>query len=174
MSANGMNKTASGRPLMPALLDRLTDQEPLRRDESPQARSISKSAYRKSVLRDLSWLLNTINIESNTEFLGAERAQHSVLNFGVPALSGRHLDNTDWQNLESELHRAISIFEPRILPDSLRIRALPDAAGQASHNRLSLEIKGQLWCEPYPLELLLHTHMDLECGQVSLENRSES
>ena len=44
--------------LQPALLDRLIDDNPSSRVESPEERSISKGKLRASVLRDLSWLLN--------------------------------------------------------------------------------------------------------------------
>lgn len=158
--------------LLPTLLERLTDHAPQRHNEPPQERLISKAAYRESVLRDLTWLLNTTNAESHTDFNGADHARRSVINFGIQAMSGRQLADDDWKDVERNLRRAIATFEPRILPASLRIRVLPELQQHTSHNRVSLEIKGQLWCEPYPLELLVHTHVDLECGQVALENRS--
>ncbi|MDG9926947.1 MULTISPECIES: type VI secretion system baseplate subunit TssE [Pseudomonas] len=160
--------------LMPALLDRLTDHAPQSSSEAPHERLISRSDFRESVLRDLSWLLNTVNAESTTDFEQAERARVSVVNFGIPALSGRQLAAADWKEVEATLRTAIATFEPRILPESLEIRVLPPVAGLASRNRLSLEIRGQLWSEPYPMELLLRSHVDLECGQVSLENVARS
>ncbi len=170
MSAQKITTTARSNRLMPALLDRLTDHEPLKRSETPQERMISRTAYRESVLRDLSWLLNTINAESASDFQGADHARRSVVNFGVPGLSGRLLANDDWAEVEKAIRLAICTFEPRILPDTLHIRVLPLESAHATHNQLSMEIKGQLWCEPYPIELLLRSHIDLECGQVILEN----
>jgi type VI secretion system protein ImpF len=38
------------------------------------------------------------------------------------------------------------------------------------HNTLQCEIRCQFWSMPYPLELLLKTSLDLETGQVSLQN----
>jgi predicted component of type VI protein secretion system len=38
------------------------------------------------------------------------------------------------------------------------------------HNTLQFEIRCQFWSMPYPLELLLKTSLDLETGQVSLQN----
>jgi hypothetical protein len=35
---------------------------------------------------------------------------------------------------------------------------------------LQFEIRCQFWSMPYPLELLLKTSLDLETGQVSLQN----
>ena len=45
--------------LQPALLDRLTDDEPDKRQEPVQARVLSKTRMRQSVLRDLAWLFVT-------------------------------------------------------------------------------------------------------------------
>jgi type VI secretion system protein ImpF len=42
---------------------------------------------------------------------------------------------------------------------------MPPLAGQ-----LLSEIRCQFWSMPYPLELLLKTSLDLETGQVSLQN----
>ena len=36
----------------------------------------------------------------------------------------------------------------------------------ATHNIIEFEIRGRLWAQPVPLELLLRTQLDLEAGQV--------
>ena len=38
----------------------------------------------------------------------------------------------------------------------------------AHHNIQSVEIMGELWAQPYPLELLLRTDMDLESGEIRI------
>ena len=50
--------------LQPALLDRLTDDEPGSREEPVEARVLSKRRLRQSVLRDLAWLLNATRLET--------------------------------------------------------------------------------------------------------------
>jgi type VI secretion system protein ImpF len=45
---------------------------------------------------------------------------------------------------------------------------MPPLAGQLLS--LQFEIRCQFWSMPYPLELLLKTSLDLETGQVSLQN----
>jgi len=70
--------------------------------------------------------------------------------------------------LERQLARAIREFEPRIAGSSLRVRSVGDA-GSKSHNRLVFEIEGDLWAQPLPQKLLLRTELDLESGQVRVE-----
>jgi len=36
---------------------------------------------------------------------------------------------------------------------------------------LTFEVTGQLWAQPYPLELLLKTDVDFETGMVALRDR---
>ena len=50
--------------LQPALLDRLTDDEPDKKQEPREARVLSKSRMRQSVLRDLAWLFNATRLEA--------------------------------------------------------------------------------------------------------------
>ena len=52
--------------LQPALLDRLTDDEPDKKQEPREARVLSKSRLRQSVLRDLAWLFNATRLEAGT------------------------------------------------------------------------------------------------------------
>lgn len=154
--------------LLPALLDRLTDHAPHERSEPALARSMSKSQFRRSVLRDLAWLLNTTSAESEIDFDGVPNVRESVLNFGVQALSGKYLVEDDLRALEAAVAASIRRFEPRILADTLRVKVVTSDSEQATRNHLSMEIRGQLWAEPYPIELLLRSRVDLECGQIAL------
>ena len=58
----------------------------------------------------------------------------------------------------------------RILADSLRVRCLADNLNQGHHNILSLELSGELWCIPYPLEFIFRSEIDLECGYIVLRS----
>jgi type VI secretion system protein ImpF len=156
--------------LLPALLDRLTDLSPNERSESTAARSMTKAGFRRSVLRDLAWLLNTTNAESELDLSALPQARASVLNFGVQALSGKYLVDDDLRSLEAAVTECIRRFEPRIVADTLEVRVLTAKSEHATRNHLGMEIKGQLWAEPYPIDLLLRSRVDLESGQIALED----
>jgi type VI secretion system protein ImpF len=160
--------------LLPALLDRLIDDEPTKRTEAEYSRSMNRSAYRQSVLRDMRWLFNAINAESEIDFDGFSHAQSSTINFGLPGLAGRRFSELDWPKIESMMRDAVLRFEPRVLPDSVEVRAITTADTTGHHNLLAFEIRGQLWSEPYPLDLLLRSQIDLESGVVSVSDNSEA
>ncbi|MEJ2375594.1 MAG: type VI secretion system baseplate subunit TssE [Pseudolabrys sp.] len=159
--------------LQPALLDRLTDEEPLKRVEPVESRVISKSKLRQATLRDLAWLFNTTQLDGE-DLAGFPFAERSVINFGLPALSGQTASTLDAIGLETAIKRAILDFEPRILADTLRVEALITEAQLDQHNMVSVQIQGQLWAQPVPLELLLRTEVDLETGRMELRDLGQA
>lgn len=154
--------------LQPALLDRLRDDAPDERTEGPEQRMLSRSQLREAVLRDLSWLFNCSRAAPDTAADALAHAEHSVLNYGLPALSGRTTSSLDVVSLEAQVRQAILDHEPRILAHTLKVEALVSDEQINQHNQISFRISGQLWAQPLPLELLLHTDIDLETGRVDL------
>ena len=112
--------------LQPALLDRLTDDEPDRALEPRAERLISRQHMRQSVLRDLGWLFNATRAADADDWPGAPLALRSVVNFGLPALAGETASTLDVIQLERAMRQAILEFEPRIDPGSLKLRALAE------------------------------------------------
>jgi type VI secretion system protein ImpF len=159
--------------LQPALLDRLTDEEPDKKLEPRLQRVISKRRLREAVLRDLAWLFNTTRLDANMDPLTLPNARRSVINFGLPALSGQTASTIEVPDLERAIRQAILDFEPRILPESLSVRAI-ETVGMDHHNVIGVQISGQLWAQPLPLELLVRTEIDLETGQVQVADLAPS
>lgn len=159
--------------LQPALLDRLTDDAPTERVESEGARVMSKGQLRQAVLRDLSWLFNAVQPAERLgdihPALGA-----CVLNFGLPPLSGQLASKIDVSVLERAIRDCILRFEPRLLADQLQVRALDATSVLDTHNMIEFEIRGQLWAQPVPLEVLLRTKVDLEAGLVEVRDAGAS
>jgi type VI secretion system protein ImpF len=160
--------------LQPALLDRLTDEEPTRTQEPAERRVMSKSRLRQAVLRDLAWLFNATRFETTTELTTLTNVRRSVLNYGLPALSGRAASSLDVADLERAIRQSILDFEPRILPQTLQVKALAIADSLDHHNVVGIEIHGELWAQPVPLELLVRTEIDLETGKVEIADLVQS
>jgi type VI secretion system protein ImpF len=159
--------TAAQERLQPALLDRLVDDAPKNERESEAQRTLTRQALRSSVLRDLGWLLNATG-------LGLDEQRHphaarSVLNYGVPMLSGQFTSSVQRSSMEQALKAAILQFEPRILPQTLQVSLLMEGSILDSHNQLGLSIQGMLWAQPVPLEFLLRSRLDLEEGRIEIE-----
>lgn len=163
--------------LQPSLLDRLTDHQPLDRHESVEARVLSRQQLRAAVMRDLSWLFNAIRPEPEAASTRLQELElwrrhpdacRSVLNFGMPAFAGSTKSSLDKLVMEGAVKQAITTFEPRIDAKSLSVKIHIDARNH--HNTMQLTIRGSMWAQPVPLELLLAAEVDLETGNTIMRD----
>lgn len=153
--------------LQPCLFDRLIDEDPQSRQEGRTARVISLSDYRAAVLRDLSWLLNSSSHMPSEGLADFPEVDASVFNFGKPSLSGLGISGMNIEDLEAEVARAVRIFEPRIVEDTLVVKAVRETTTHAP-STLVFEIRGELWARPFPEKLFIKTTLDTETGAVTL------
>lgn len=165
--------------LQPSLLDRLTDHQPQSQQESLADRVLTKKQLRDAVLRDLSWLFNTTrqeapptsgDVERIRMWAEAPEAADSVLNFGIPSLSGQSISYLEFPRLEHAIRQSIVRFEPRIDPKTLSVKISNDLTTGIKPTSLRLVIKGQLWNQPVPLELLLSADVDVDTGQAAVRD----
>jgi type VI secretion system protein ImpF len=150
--------------LQPCLLDRLTDDDPDKREENRNQRIISLQRYKAGVLRDLDWLFNAFG-HSPDERAGDltladyEEVCRSVVNFGIRQLYGRLAP--DVEEIERQLFDALTFFEPRINRHTLKVKA------RIERHLLSFDITGELWVYPIPERLFIRTELDLESSQCN-------
>jgi type VI secretion system protein ImpF len=150
--------------LQPSLLDRLTDMQPETAIESREQRVLSFKQLRQSVLRDLKWLLNSSSLDSIQNLGDYPLAASSVINYGMPALSGSSLSNVDTVKLQRKIKKIINDFEPRILPHSLKVDILVNQEDM-SQTAVSFKIEGDLWARLY-----IRSDLDLETGEVTVKD----
>lgn len=161
-----MAELAARERLQPSLLDRLTDDEPNNTDEPRERRVLSLRTLREGVLRDLAWLLNSTNLLSVIEAAKLPHIASSVLNYGIPDLSGNSVSNLNVSQLERGIRQAIWDFEPRLIRSTVSVKALHGVGTVL--NKVTFEIEADLWAQPYPERLYLKTELDLERGAVLL------
>lgn len=127
--------------------------------ESRREHVISGKQLRDSVLRDLSWLLNTGNLAAVEELGPYPRVQRSVINYGIPELSGTLASSTDVDAVAAAIRQAIEVYEPRLG----RVRVTPyEESERPEGNILGFLIEAELWAQPVPEPLFLRTELDLE------------
>ncbi|WP_099119124.1 type VI secretion system baseplate subunit TssE [Xenorhabdus ishibashii] len=155
--------------ILPSLFDRLTDHEPDKKQETINNYMLSHTALRQNILRDLQWLLNNINNEFLENLTPFPAIRHSVYNFGLSSLAGECISEIGWESIQNKIITAIHIFEPRIIPDGLEVSCISDPHTLPLYNTLSMEIKGLLWCVPWPLEFMFRSDIDLENGYFTIK-----
>lgn len=170
--------------------------------EHPEGRGggelfVSPQRYLSSVKRDLLWLLKTevqrtseIPVEDQRETAAGSprrdanglfesrfladypQASSSVLAYGVPALKGDLGIRGAGPELVRNIERAIRLFEPRLDPRTLRVRLLPQAAGEEDGSTVStvaFEIEGDVKLNPIAEHLLLQAFFSPALSQWRIE-----
>ena len=153
--------------LQPSLLDRLTDDEPGKTEESREKRVISAARLRECVTRDMSWLLNCVNLGTDVDLEPYPEVVRSVLNFGIPDLTGAALSGVDAEVLQRQIREAILAFEPRLTASTLRV-TVHTSKTRMDRQSLVFDIESEMWAQPLPLNLYLKTEVDLETGKLAV------
>ncbi len=153
--------------LQPSLLDRLTDLHPDKSKESTAQQSMSQKEFKEAVIRDLGWLLNSVSLDVCVDLEAYPEVERSVLNFGLPDISGHTTSTIDVRSVENSVKRAIRQFEPRIIRNSLRVKVHSNPSDM-SHNSLVFEIQGAVFGQPSPFQIVLRSELNLECGEFSV------
>ena len=140
---------------------------------------MNKKQLREAVLRDLAWLFNSTlqepppgspDVDRVRMWAEAPDARDSVLNFGIPSLSGITMSHLEFPRLEQGIRQAIIRFEPRIDPKTLAVKISNDLTTGLKPTSLRLVIKGHMWNQPVPLELLLSADVDVDTGQTAVRD----
>jgi type VI secretion system protein ImpF len=147
--------------LQPSLLDRITDTAPTQKRDGPDQQVLTMAQLRQAVVRDLSALFNTTNLTTLMDLSATPLAASSTLNFGIPGFAGMIESASRLVTLEREIADAIQAFEPRIRPQTLRVRAR-DSRYDGSNPCIVFEIEGELWGQPVPVPLFLETAIEIE------------
>lgn len=138
---------------------------------------VTADILREAVRRDIEALFNTERMQarfllSDTERRGAEdpedlladfpHVRRSVLNYGVPAFSGRRAKDFDADSLSRELREVVAVFEPRLKRDTIRVKI--DTSDKTG---MKIAIEGVLLLSPVPERLRLSTTIDLDNGRAA-------
>ncbi|WP_138464443.1 type VI secretion system baseplate subunit TssE [Poseidonocella sp. HB161398] len=164
---------------MPSLLDRLTDDAPLLR-EDPRGRPGGGPAggppgglagLKRAILRDISWLLNTAALERSADLSACPHVAASCLNYGAPSLYGREREGLDLYRLQEEIADALRRFEPRLAPGSLLVSGWESGEAGAA---ICLRIEAELRVEPMPVRMVMRTEIDPDSPAIRVvEARGE-
>jgi type VI secretion system protein ImpF len=107
---------------------------------------ITESVLRREVARDLDALLNTVALDATIDMENAPLVRKSILNFGLPDIAVRTIDENGVDEIPEEIRAAIVNYEPRIAADTLRIER--DKELDPVELKIRFVIRGELVCHP--------------------------
>jgi type VI secretion system protein ImpF len=159
---------ARGEPekvVRPSLLDRLTGAVPSG-VPGPQLQ-VGLLALKRSVARDLEWLLNTVNwLPWDLE--QSEELRTSNLAYGIPDLSPfSWLSQKDGQTICAALEQAIRLHEPRLSPRTVQVELLEHK--DVDDLRIRFRIAGLLEVTPVFERVVYDSSVDLDSGAVQID-----
>lgn len=131
--------------------------------ETGERRYASMRRLREYVCRDLAALLNSTGLGASIDLEHYPEVARSVLNYGMPALTGRAAAGIEPARIARIIEEVIRRFEPRLT----RVQVLPDEARDENH-LLSFRVEAELWGQPMPQHLVLRTRISTESGDVSV------
>ena len=129
--------------------------------------SISEPVLRSEVSRDLSMLMNTVNLASAEDLSAAPAVRRSILNFGIPDLAHRSIDESGVGDISGEIVRALTDYEPRLVAET--IRAARDTSVRASDLQLRFHVRAELKCDPVNVPVEFVADMEVETGKVRID-----
>lgn len=125
----------------------------------------SENEIRESAIKDLQYLMSATNKGSVIDAAKYPHVAKSVVNYGMPALSGIGITAISAGEIERQVRQAILDFEPRIDAKSLSVKLNPN--GNDPMN-LQFEIECVFMVFPWSLPMLLSTKIDRESGNASI------
>ena len=123
----------------------------------------TESAVRATVRRELGWLLNTVRLEASYDLTNTPQVKTSVLNYGLPDLTGRALTATAVDARAREIQDAIRTFEPRLDPSKVVVTATP---GVGSDNAVAFVIQGDIVSAVRALPVQFFANVEVETGEA--------
>jgi type VI secretion system protein ImpF len=105
-------------------------------------------------------LMNTVALESSEDLTEFDCVRKSVLNFGLPDIVHRTIDETSADDIKDEIKAALKHFEPRLTPDS--VQAVRDKAIDNFELKIRFVVQADLRCEPVnvPVEFVADVDVD--------------
>ena len=135
----------------------------LRLDSSARIERYNESAMRRSVRRELGWMLNTVNLAAAQDLSRYPQVKTSVLNYGMPDLTGRISTQAAIATRAAEIAAQIRLFEPRLDPSKLEVTASPTVG---LDNAISYTIRGDITSAVRAMPVQFVANVEVETGEA--------
>ncbi len=153
-----------------SVLDRLIGSDRKLDGTRPRSWTESLDLVKRSLLRDLQWILNTRQV---SEPVGEryDLLSESVFNFGLPDITSLSADSAETPGrLRHFIEEAIAAFEPRLTD----VRVTLSASGDSKDRRVQFLIEADLKLDPDPQRVQFDTVLEVSSGKFAVSNHQGS
>lgn len=127
---------------------------------------ITEAQLQRTVARDLEQLMNTINLDSSLDLDGYALAQTSVINYGFPDVVHRTIDEGSVGDIGYEIQQALSVYETRLIPDSITVRR--DTSIDDLELKVRFLVRADLRSDPLNVPVEFVADLDRDTGKISI------
>jgi type VI secretion system protein ImpF len=110
--------------------------------------------------------MNTIALESTLSLRGHRHVRDSILNFGLPDLTHRSIDEIDVGDIKDEIATAIRNFEPRLIDDTVEVTR--DTSADVTALKVRFVVRADLACKPVNIPIEFTADLELESGKITV------
>jgi type VI secretion system protein ImpF len=136
---------------------------------------MTETEIRRHVIRDIEWLFNTTgntSLHSDSVIEAYPNVAASVLNFGLPSMSGDLVGRLEPEVLRDALGKVLERFEPRLQQTRISIVSSKDET--VREGTLSFEIEGSLRLDRGTVRIYLRTDVDIGTSTATISDLSDS
>lgn len=164
-----MARIESGQQLLPALVDRLIDDDPGKPDPPSKSRGQTLRDLRESVRRNLEDLLNTRQ-RCLPLPAGLEQIPRSLVNYGIPDFTGIDLANpARREEFRAAVEMAIRNFEPRFITVTVVLR---DDKADGADRLIRFRIDAFMYADPAPEPVAFDSLLDAATRVVAVTSEA--
>ena len=128
--------------------------------------AITEPTLRREVSRDLDSLMNTIAMESSENLESFDYVRKSILNFGLPDISHRSIDENAVDNIGEEIRSALIHYEPRLVPQTIRVAKASEF--DEAELKVRFVVHADLVCEPLNVPVEFVADLELDSGNITV------
>jgi type VI secretion system protein ImpF len=131
--------------------------------------SITEPQLRAEVARDLDALLNTTNLGSVIDLSRHDEVRRSIVNFGLPDIVNRTIDESRVEELVDEIREAIIQFEPRIIAKTIKVSR--DHTVDPATLAIRFVVTGDMACNPVAVPVEFIADLEAGLGKIGIRKR---
>lgn len=162
--------TPNALPPKPSILDKLL--APVDDARSPfdfvlpRVGRFGEHELRQCIQRDLAWMLNDVHFEAAVPLDDVVEVRTSVLNQGLPEITGLSLDAKALEKRSADVLAAVRAFEQRLRPETLKVSF--DTSLVETQNKLHFIVQGEIRNAVEEAWVEFSTTVDLDDGHVEV------
>jgi type VI secretion system protein ImpF len=128
--------------------------------------AITEKMLREEVKSDLEHLMNTIALEASEDLASYPEVRKSILNYGIPDMARRTLDEAAIANITREIEDALRRYEPRLVKNSIKVAR--DESADALALKLRFVVHADLFCEPIHVPVEFVADVESGTGKIAI------